>query len=447
MRYLLSRLNQTSREALFGSLVTLVIKTSSAGLIYLMFILISRAMSITEFGKFGFSFNIASFFAIVASCGVHVGINRWWPEYVAKDDGLLAVVAFFWGLRVTVAAAILASVFVALGAVVAGQVVRSSQMAVLVGSLLILPLALADYLANAMRAQGSTVWSQLPKDIFWRLVSCGMAAAAIFWGLTVSAEVALVALAGTLLILLVAQLQISLGYVRAVLRTQDVDRHIVEAAQRGWVTTAWPIWLVAVLSALVQNVDVLLVGTFVSMTESAQYFAAVRTVGLIGLMHVAATLMLGPVISRLLYSGQVDELQKILRIVMSAVLAATIGVTILIVVLGESLLGLFGEQFRSGYATLLILTVGFACNALCGSVGYVLMLSGNEKVFLKILAISFGCGLVVQLSSIAHFGSLGVAAGSTFSLVVSGLWARAVSIQRLGIDPTALSIIARRRKD
>ena len=433
-----------SLAVIFNSISTLMIKIASAGLIYAMFVLIARVTTVAEFGKFGVGFNLASFLAIIASCGVHVGINRWWPEYLAKSQPRLASASFFWGLRVTsIASAGLAIATVALNGtftVISGAV---DYYLVAAGALLV-PLALADYLANALRSQGSIWWAQLPRDVLWRLMGCGMAIYVALNSGKLTASAALWMLALSLALLITIQLVIAVRTARSVV-VADRSSFDFGGERARWVATTRPLWGGALLAAMVQYIDVLLVGAFVSIEKSAEYFAAVRTVNIIGLMHVAATLVCAPLISRTVHSNQLAELQHIFKVVAALVGGSTLLILLMLVVLGPFLLGLFGPAFDGGYPLLIILAVGFGFNALCGPVGYLLMVAGHERAFLKILIFSNSVGLALQCSLIPFIGALGAAIGSSVALIISGVWARQVAITKLGLDPTVLSLFLNKK--
>jgi len=432
-----------SLAVIINSISTLMIKIASAGLIYAMFVLIARVTTVAEFGKFGVGFNLASFLAIIASCGVHVGINRWWPEYLAKSQPNLASASFFWGLRVTSIASVGPAVATAavIGTVTA--VSGAIDYYLIAASALLVPLALADYLANGLRAQGSIWWAQLPRDILWRLIGCGMAIYIAFSSRELAASEALWMLAASLTLLIMIQLVMAIRTARAVVANNSSPRDSgVERA--NWIATSGPLWGVALLAAMVQNVDVLLVGAFVSVEKSAEYFAAVRTVNVIGLMHVAATLVCAPIISRTIHSNQLAELQRIFKVVAALVGASTLVILLLLVVLGPFLLGLFGPAFSDGYPILIVLAVGFGFNAVCGPVGYLLMLSGNERNYLKILLVCNSFGLAIQCMLIPLIGAIGSAIGWGEALVGTGIWARTIAVEKIGVDPTLFSLIAPR---
>jgi O-antigen/teichoic acid export membrane protein len=123
-----------------------------------------------------------------------------------------------------------------------------------------------------------------------------------------------------------------------------------------------------------------------------------------------------------------------------ATLAA--GTFVIVVVGGKLLLWTFGAAYVSAYPALLVLAVGGACMALAGPTAYLLLLTGQESTYPRIMM----AGLAVRFTLIAvlapTFGLIGVAVA--WSISAAGLaFALVLACRRLvGIDPSILSTIA-----
>lgn len=418
-----------------GGLVALIIKVGAAGLSFLMFLVLARAMSIEEYGRFGFAFSLATFLSVVASIGMHTGILRWWPEYEGRNEPGHARAALKFGGVATLAAATVLALVLALAA--GGHTVwGAGGYTYLWGAAaLIIPLALSEYVASAMRARGSVAWALMPKDIVWRLAVFAAGAAAILFAVSLSALSALWLLTVLLAILVLAQigkLLKDLGPV-GVATAAGLD-------SRPLVAAVLPMWGAAMLSALTQHVDVLLLGIFTSPEQTGPYFAAVRIANLLNLMLVASNMVSAPLISRLYYKGEQAQLQRTLRFIAIGIAIPTLAAFLLIVAFGGWLLEWFGAGFSVAYWPLVLLSGGFAFNALCGPTGYVLQMTGLERSYLKIMMITYACVIGFQLIAIPALGMLGAAMGSAAGLVSWNLWSRHVGISRAGLDPTILAL-------
>jgi O-antigen/teichoic acid export membrane protein len=97
----------------------------------------------------------------------------------------------------------------------------------------------------------------------------------------------------------------------------------------------------------------------------------------------------------------------------------------------------------SAYPTLLILAVGASTTALTGPAAYVLLLTGNEGAYPRIMA----CALVARFALIAIFGSLfgltGAAIAWSLSAVGMSL-ALVIACRKLvRLDPSVFGAISR----
>ena len=78
---------------------------------------------------------------------------------------------------------------------------------------------------------------------------------------------------------------------------------------------------------------------------------------------------------------------------------------------------LITEQFINGRNTLLILLIGQAVNAMSGSVGVIMQMTGKEKQFQNILFFALLINISLNLFLIPVHGILGAAIASTISII------------------------------
>jgi O-antigen/teichoic acid export membrane protein len=108
-------------------------------------------------------------------------------------------------------------------------------------------------------------------------------------------------------------------------------------------------------------------------------------------------------------------------------------------------LWIFGPVYLSAYPALLVLTAGASIGALAGPASYLLLLTGNEGAFPRILA----CGLLGRLVLIALLGPWLGLMGAAIAWSVSTIGVASVLViacrQRTGLDPSLLSVILRPR--
>ena len=114
----------------------------------------------------------------------------------------------------------------------------------------------------------------------------------------------------------------------------------------------------------------------------------------------------------------------------------TLVLFVIIVVGGRFLLAAFGPGFEDAYIPLVILGAGQLVNALCGPVGLLLMMTGNERLTLAVLVGSVIVNLVLNVLLIPVWGLTGAAVSTGVSMA---LWNILLGMKvrcRLGIAST-----------
>ncbi|QDU63292.1 Polysaccharide biosynthesis protein [Planctomycetes bacterium Pan216] len=414
-----------------GGLTALIIKIASAGLSFLMFVLLARAMSIEEYGKFAFGFSLATFLSIVASCGMQTGILRWWPEHESKGELDEANAILCWGIKITAAASIGVALILLLTSLLS-TTVHAFPWYCSSAALLIPPLAVAEYVACAFRAQGRVFFALAPRDLFWRLGISVAAGFTLINGTTLDAPSTLSILAILLVLLLSLQLSPLLRpYIHFLYSTSTSSLRY----KHHW-TNALPMWGAGVIAAATQYLDVVLLGLFLSPSDTGPYFAAARLATLLNLVLMASNMISAPTISRYFHSGDHVSLRRSLRYIVAAIAIPTTSLFFAFVAFGDQLLELFGSGYAHAYIPLLLLSAGFTVNALCGPTGYLLQMAGQEWTYLRIMASTYLGTIAFQLVAIPLFGMIGASLGTLLGFSVWNLWSRHVSVELLRLDPT-----------
>jgi len=204
--------NQTIVTGFLKSFMSLAIKMATAGLTYLMYVVLSRSMQPMEYGLFAAGFSLATILAIATSMGQQIAILRFWPGAEAKGDKAAAHVALQSGWAITIFSGLGISAVLALGAAAFGIATTGTVQSVthlMAASLLILPLAMAEYGSSALRAQGSVWTAMTPRDIFWRGGVPLITFMLFYFGIQLSGTAGLALASGLLALLMAAQFGLS----------------------------------------------------------------------------------------------------------------------------------------------------------------------------------------------------------------------------------------------
>lgn len=84
----------------------------------------------------------------------------------------------------------------------------------------------------------------------------------------------------------------------------------------------------------------------------------------------------------------------------------------------KSILGIFGEEFRTGAIALMILTIGQFVNAASGSVGYILQMTGKQRLFQYIILFASIVNAYLNFILIPQIGIVGAAIASCIAVSI-----------------------------
>lgn len=429
-----SDLRDLLKTGLSRSLVSLLIKVATAGLTYLMYVVLSRTMGATEYGYFAFGLSLATVLAIGASLGQQTAILRYWPEEEVAGRPDKALQALRSGGALTLLAGFALSAITLLGAAAIGLVDHDPIWYLYAAAALILPMAFAEYWSSALRAQGS-VWTALtPRDIVWRVLTPIAVVALFALGAPLSGWQALVLTA----ILLTLALALQYGLARY--RRYEIAPGFggLRPYWREHGTASRWFLLGTVIDAAALNMDTIFIGLLVTAEAAGIYFNAFRTAGLLTLFMFAITLVVAPMVSRHYHAGEIRQAQAITALCAWAGFLFSLAVFVGYLVFGGAILSLFGEHSVEGYWVLILLSVGLLFDAATGPSRIVMMMTGHERDYVRIWGAIMLAGLVVELAVIPVFGLVGAAAVNAASRAAAQLAIAWWNRRHIGIDTSLL---------
>jgi len=417
--------------------IALVVKVAGAGLSYAMLVAFARMMTTDEFGQFGQMLNLAIVLAAAAGFGLPTAVLRYWPGHLAKGEFPLAK-GFVRDAQLLLLAAAVFLMIVGLLADsgLTGISTFGTRWGWLAVALLAALFAFGDYYSSALRAQGQTMWSLVPRDIAWRVAA--PASAGLWLWSSGSLEAGPAIAACIAIMALVAAVQY-------VVTARDAERILGPISpQRAW--KAWrgpllPLWGASLLYAMVQQLDVVVVGTLVGPSEAGAYFAAQKTASLLGLVMIAAGLVAAPLMAGAYQAGQKEELQRICRMIGLAIAVTTLVGFGVLVLIGGPLLSAFDPAYNVAYPIMLVLAFGYAIDALAGPSAYLMQMTSLEGPYLRLMAIVYAFVLALQFFLVPHYGVLAAACASAAGVCLWNVIAIRLLRSRIGVDPSILSYI------
>ena len=111
---------------------------------------------------------------------------------------------------------------------------------------------------------------------------------------------------------------------------------------------------------------------------------------------------------------------------------------VIIFVYAPKILLIFGSEFVAAAAALKIFAVGQLINASTGSVGFLLSMTGNQVVLLRVVAITSLLNIALCMTLVPSFGLIGGATSTALSIAASNIMLSLYAYKTLTIDATII---------
>ena len=177
-----------------------------------------------------------------------------------------------------------------------------------------------------------------------------------------------------------------------------------------------PLMFAQLVQFLMAFTDKLMLGTMMTTYDVGVYFTAfklsmIASVGLMAINSIAS-----PKFAELYGNKDLDGLKKISYHSSKFIFWITIPLILCLLCFPKLILGIFGEEFKLGVSALIFLSVGKLISSLCGSVGNLLQMTGNQVIFMKCLLCGAIINIILNLLLIPAYGINGAAISSMISL-------------------------------
>ena len=176
--------------------------------------------------------------------------------------------------------------------------------------------------------------------------------------------------------------------------------------------------IINIVFIIFQYIDILLLA-FLSTDENVGIYTIILKISSVtGLILMAINSIAGPIISKLYFDDKIDEFHKYIKGMVRLSVAFSIPILLSIIIFSSLILGVFGEQFVHYKYALIIMCLAQFINVSSGSVGLIMQMTNNEKVFRNIIIFSIVVNLILNIILIPKFHVWGAVYSSSFSLVL-----------------------------
>jgi len=202
-------------------------------------------------------------------------------------------------------------------------------------------------------------------------------------------------------------------------RVNEISNEIPKKLFLFLIKLSLPMLLSSSLFFVMQWTDTIMLGILRAEKEVGIYNVALKVSTLTSITLFAINSIAAPKFAELWGRGDFRKLEKVVRQSTRLIFWSSLPILIVFMLFPSFILSFFGEEFRTGSIALIILTFGQFINAISGSVGYLLQMTGQQKVFKNIILIAVILNITLNFLLIPKFGINGAAIASMFSM---GFW-------------------------
>lgn len=413
-----------------------ILKVSAQALSFIFLILLARYLSPTQFGIYAFVWSWIQILSILTRFGMDNSASRFIGVYSANDTTSGTGHFTYFATRFITAI----SIFTALAGAVTVYLwpgLSDDMRMTFYAGFLILPLWTYMMYAQACLRAIKRVLAGLMPDFALRT---GLQV--ILLGLCMAAGLQATAFTG----MVVTLLSVFIAAIAALAFMQDQSLSVrAEDSHRGneireWLNYGLVMALIAGGSILLRNIDIIMLGSLTSQEETGLYAVASRIANLVPFALIAANFVIAPLISGLYSRGEFSRLQAVLRQSSLLISGVSLAASLALLLLAPFILNLFGQAYIAAQTALFILLGGQLINALCGSVGYVMTMSGHHKPAALIFLVTLGINIGLNALLIPAYGLNGAAIATSVSIIFWNLLQLLYVIRRLNLNPSIFSL-------
>jgi O-antigen/teichoic acid export membrane protein len=192
---------------------------------------------------------------------------------------------------------------------------------------------------------------------------------------------------------------------------------------------------IAVVHFVLAQADKITLGYYLNVKQVGIYAVSIAVAGFVPVALTSVNQIFSPMIAELHSAGNRQLLQKLYAWLTKWVLVFTIPLAAAIIIFAGPVMTVFGEGFRSGAAVLAVCAIAQLINCAAGSVGFLLLMSGNQVALMKVQALNAVLMVVLNVLLVPRLGILGAAIGLSASVVGTNIWCLLEVRKRLHLFP------------
>jgi O-antigen/teichoic acid export membrane protein len=164
---------------------------------------------------------------------------------------------------------------------------------------------------------------------------------------------------------------------------------------------------VGMMQFLMVQTDRVALGVYRGAHDVGVYAIAAALITYETIILQSVNQIFAPVIADIHSRGEHALLGRLFQSLTKWILGLTFPLAIVMITYARSIMGMFGHEFEAGWPILVIGTCGQLVNCGVGSVGYLLLMSGNQRRLVRVQMVGAAVMVVLSFEFVPVWGALG----------------------------------------
>ena len=396
------------RELLKGSTTFLVLKILGWLSTYMFTLFATRRFGAYGWGVFTICFTLLQMISVIGKFGMDITLLRFVAQYNTQKQKDIVKYIYFQSMKLAITISILLSLLLVLfSSFIAQRIFSKEYLAfyIKLTSLCILPFVVLSLNAESLRGLKKIFEYVLSQNVLPFL--SGVLFFFLFVNLFHMEDVAIIILSyifGLILATIVSSFCF-FNYFKGIKTTcaENTKKKFIKEV----LNVSFSIFISTLVSVIISLVDTILLGIWRSEEDVGIYNVAFRLSLLISFPLSAINSIAAPKFAEFWSNRDFRGLKIVSQQSTKLVFLFSLPIFIVLLVFSKKILYIFGNEFVKGLWALVILSFGQLINASVGSVGYILQMTGKEKMVRNILVGSLFLNLIFNYLLIPRYGVLG----------------------------------------
>jgi O-antigen/teichoic acid export membrane protein len=180
--------------------------------------------------------------------------------------------------------------------------------------------------------------------------------------------------------------------------------------------------LTSVIDTVLDATDTLLLAFIVvSPVPLGQYAAANKLSNFISMPLLTLNVTFAPTIAELFSKGEKDRLDTMFQVVTKWIISFSLPLCLIFMLFSQPLLAISGKGFVEAWPLLIALSAGNMINAGTGPVGYMLLMTGHQRLSFINSIVAVAVNVVLGIFLTTRYGALGTAVATGLALAIVNL--------------------------